>query len=81
MRLEPHKRRQRLANCPIGLFLAGDTLCLKTEYGSNEGRIDAYIVSSGEMFWGSAPQTIESQRREMVTPVRVVETESETPHA
>lgn len=62
-----------LAECPIGLFVASSgELCLKTEYGSNEGRIDAYIVSSGEMFWGSQPQTIDSQRAEMVTPVENV---------
>ncbi len=62
-----------LAECPIGLFLADSgELCLKTEYGSNDGRIDAYIVSSGEMFWGSQPQTIASQRAQMVTPVENV---------
>ncbi len=64
-------RRVKLANCPIGLFLHGNELCLKTEYGNNEGRIDAYIVSSGEFYWGDAPQTTESQRRQLVTPVRV----------
>lgn len=64
------KRRTRLKNCPIGLFIASSgELCLKTEYGANEGRIDAYIVSSGEFFWGSPPQTITSQREQMVTPV------------
>ena len=62
--------KMTLANCPIGLFMSADgELCLKTEYGNNEGRIDAYIVSSGEFFWGSAPQTIKSQRQQMVTPV------------
>jgi hypothetical protein len=61
-----------LAECPIGLFLsANNELCLKTEYGNNEGRIDAYIVSSGEFFWGDAPQTIASQRQQLVTPVEV----------
>lgn len=58
-----------LAQCPIGLFWAGDELCLKTEYGNNEGRIDAYIVSTGEFFWGSHPQTIPNQRMQMVRPV------------
>lgn len=62
-----------LAECPIGLFMAeSGELCLKTEYGNNEGRIDAYIVSSGEMFWGAAPQTIASQRASLVTPVENV---------
>lgn len=62
-----------LAECPIGLFIADSgELCLKTEYGGGDGRIDAYIVSSGEMFWGAAPQTIASQRASMVTPVENV---------
>ena len=60
-----------LADCPIGLFVFEGELCLKTEYGSNEGRIDAYIVSSGEFFWGNPPQTIQSQRAQLVTPVEV----------
>lgn len=60
-----------LAECPIGLFLAGEELCLKTEYGNNEGRIDAYIVSSGEFFWGNEPQTIARQRAQIVRPVIV----------
>lgn len=59
-----------LAKCPVGLFIhKSGGLCLKTEYGNNEGRIDAYIVSSGEFFWGDAPQTIASQRAQLVTPV------------
>jgi hypothetical protein len=62
-----------LAECPIGLFMSHDgELCLKTEYGNNEGRINAYIVSSGEFFWGATPQTIVSQRSEVVTPVENV---------
>lgn len=62
-----------LAECPIGLFISeSGNLCLKTEYGNNGGRIDAYIVESGEMFWGAAPQTIASQRAELVTPVENV---------
>ena len=62
--------RTTLAACPIGLFLASSgELCLKTEYGNNEGRIDAYIVSTGEFFWGEHPQTIENQRKQIVMPV------------
>lgn len=62
-----------LADCPIGLFLsASGLLCLKTEYGDNSGRIDAYIVESGEMFWGGQPQTVATQRAELVTPVESV---------
>lgn len=40
----------KLKDCPIGLFIKGDTLCEKTEYGND----DAYIVWSGERFWGGA---------------------------
>ncbi len=38
-----------LRDCPIGLFIKDNTLCVKTEYGN-----EAYIVSSGEYFWGGA---------------------------
>lgn len=56
-----------LASCPIGLFVsASGELCLKTEYGNNDGRIDAYIVSSGEFFWGGAT-TPKEQRQVQVT--------------
>lgn len=58
-----------LAACPVGLFHYGDTLALKTEYSTNEGRIDAYIVRTGEFFWGDAPQSIDSQRATVVVPV------------
>lgn len=62
--------RVTLAECPIGLFInEHGGLCLKTEYGNNEGRIDAYIVSSGEFFWGRGPATIATQRAQLVTPV------------
>ena len=39
-----------LIECPIGLFLVVDSeeLCVKTEYGNNNGGVDCYIVSSGE---------------------------------
>jgi peptidyl-tRNA hydrolase len=61
-----------LAECPVGLFVSSyGTLCLKSEYGNNEGRIDAYIVDSGEFFWGENPQTIANQRRQIVRPVTV----------
>ena len=46
-----NKRLVKLKDCPIGLFITKHkTLCVKTEYGDNE----AYIVWSGERFWGGA---------------------------
>ena len=38
-----------LRDYPKGLFMHDDTLCVKTEYGN-----EAYIVWSGEYFWGGA---------------------------
>lgn len=43
-----NKRRCRLKNCPIGLFIYDDELCIKTEYGCGY----CYIISTGEIFRG-----------------------------
>lgn len=60
----------KLCDVPVGLFLFGDTLCLMTEY-SNEGcGREAYIVSSGETFWGGAKSKEERANLD-VTPVTV----------
>lgn len=64
-------RPQRLIDAPIGLFLCGDELCLKTEYRTSSGRIDAYIVSTGESFCGPQPQTVQNQHATIVTPVTI----------
>lgn len=59
-----------LARCPIGLFETLDgVLCMKTESGLN-----AYIVSSGEKFWGSAKNQ-EELAAERVIPCKVVDPE------
>jgi hypothetical protein len=71
IKLQISKDGISLAKCPIGLFICNEELCLKTEYENNEGRIDAYIVGSGEFFWGAKPQTIKSQRAQIVFPVTV----------
>ncbi len=39
----------KLKDCPKGLFVHDDTLCVKTEYGT-----ESYIVWSGEFYWGGA---------------------------
>lgn len=55
-------------DCPVGMFLSpGGYLCVKTEYG-----LDAYVVATGEKFWGGA-KTLAQLRRVMVTPVEDVE--------
>jgi hypothetical protein len=54
------------AECPIGLFLDDDVLCLKTEYHTN-GRADAFVVESGEYYWGGT-DTAEAVNKVMVRP-------------
>lgn len=39
----------KLIDCPTGLFIYDNMLCLKTAYFNN-GRVEAYVVSSGELF-------------------------------
>jgi hypothetical protein len=39
----------KLKDCPKGLFMHGNTLCTKTEYG-----VESYIIWSGEYYWGGA---------------------------
>lgn len=46
--------------CPPGLFLFGGTLCFKSEYHTKVNQPDAYVVSSGEYFWGG---TVELEAR------------------
>ena len=59
-----NKKLVKLKDCPIGLFVKGNTLCVKTEYGNN----DAYIVWSGERFWGGA-ETIAGIGEVLVLPI------------
>jgi len=56
----------------------GETLCMKSEYRSGNGSIDAYIVSSGEKFWGGTNGPVK-QRNIEVLPVTVVTDYSDTP--
>lgn len=53
----------RLKECHVGLFMYEDTLCLKTEYGN-----EAYIVWSGECFWGGS-KTKDEIGNVMVLPI------------
>jgi hypothetical protein len=58
-----------LEELPAGsLFYYNNTLCLKTEYKSEGGAIEAFIVGSGEMFWGGTKDAA-SQRKLMISPV------------
>jgi hypothetical protein len=76
----------RLDDCPPGLFLykRGDhtTLGFKSEYSTDTSSMgkplhqcDAYVVSSGEYFWGGAA-TGDERHALMVTPLDM-ETQSD----
>lgn len=60
----------RLDECPPGLFLFGETLGFKSEYGEANS-LDVFCCDSGEYFWGGT-----SNREElyalMVMPMAVV---------
>ncbi len=60
-----------LADCPPGLFLFVDCLGFKSEYHS-DGRVEAFVVSSGEYFWGGA-KTHEEREALMVHPVELAD--------
>ena len=61
----------RLIDAPVGLFMSKDgEMCLKTEYIAEWG-VEAYIVSSGETFWGGA-KTAEERNNLEVIPVDLV---------
>ena len=68
----------RLGNAPVGLFKSEyGTICLKTEYGEiaqdEKGKFvkaDAYIVDTGEYFWGGA-ETSRARNDLLVTPLYI----------
>ena len=59
-----------LMDAPVGLFLYDGELCMKTEYASIDGGVEAYIVSSGETFWGGVTTGWERNHLEVI-PVEV----------
>lgn len=63
-----------LYKLPVGsLFAHGDDcIAMKSEYMSENGLIEAYILGSGEIFWGGA-KTVEEHRYIMVQPLDIVE--------
>lgn len=68
------REKTTLARCPVGLFVWSGELCFKSEY-STGGRPDAYVVASGEYFWGGtdSPEAVGGLR---VTPIEVRRTPS-----
>lgn len=65
-----------LGDAAPGLYLFGGTLIMKTEYrteqkNQNAYSVDAYIVESGEYFWGGTKGIARDQCALKVTPVKV----------
>ena len=52
LRFKP-KGKVKLQDLNAGkLFMYNETIALKSEYRTENGAIEAFIVGSGEMFWG-----------------------------
>lgn len=64
---EPEKSGTTLAEAPVGLFLARGVLGFKSEYSTPRGRVEAFVLESGEYFHGET-ETAEEQRRIRVSP-------------
>lgn len=65
-KIKKRKRSCTLEKCPVGLFISkNDVFALKTEYG-----LEAYIVSSGERFWGGV-NNLEDLKNVRVYPCEV----------
>lgn len=65
-----------LRECPPGLFIFGGTLCFRSEYSTTlenprRHQPDAYVVESGEYFWGGA-KTSEERSALSVFPVEPI---------
>jgi hypothetical protein len=77
MELRLQKRRVKLCDLKRGkLFMHNDTLGMKTEYSTEHGAIEAYIVDSGCMFWGGTDLP-KVQRNLLVYPVDVIDPKKE----
>lgn len=66
-------RRCKLENCPPGLFWFGGSLCFRSEYSTMTTvnpapQPDAYVVASGEYFWGGATTSV-ARSELMVQPI------------
>ena len=63
----------KLIDCPPGLFWFEGSLCFRSEYSTTVSsspypQPDAYVVASGEYFWGGAKSS-EARSELMVQPI------------
>ena len=76
-RLIPFGEKVTLYDLPFGAMFAfgDDCIAVKSEYSCNNGLIEAFIINSGELFWGGA-KTAKEQNELMVQPLEIVEVEA-----
>ena len=76
-RLIPFGEKCTLDELPCGtLFAFGDDcIAVKSEYRCNNGLIEAFIIDSGEQFWGGA-HTAKEQNELMVQHLEIVEVDA-----
>lgn len=64
---------------PGTIFASGnagdDCIAVKSEYRCNNGLIEAFIIDSGEQFWGGAKTAVE-QNALMVQPLAIVDVDA-----
>ncbi len=73
LKVHPRYRRVRLKNCPVGLFTYGATLVMMTQYSTGTSiQRDAYIVDTGEYFWGGCNGDAIARGNLLVNPCVVI---------
>lgn len=50
-----------LKKCPTGLFIFNNSVCMKSEYYTDKGEIEAYN-EVGEFFWGGTESYVERDK-------------------
>ena len=76
-RLIPCGDMVTLGELPPGTIFAfgDDCIAVKSEYRCNNGLIEAFIIESGELFWGGV-HTTEEQNALMVQPLEIEEVDA-----
>lgn len=73
-RLIPFGNKVTLDDLPCGAIFAfgDDCIAVKSEYRCDNGLIEAFIIDSGEQFWGGV-HTAKEQNELMVQPLEIVD--------
>ena len=76
-RLIPCGEKVTLYDLPFGAMFAygDDCIAVKSEYACGNGLIEAFIIDSGEQFWGGA-KTAKEQNELMVQPLEIVDVDA-----